>query len=173
MSNGNSYPPGISRRSMLAGLGLGSLSAMAGTQFPGIGPAPAMAATTTAGGPLSPAPPAGPAPAARAAQTPPAVVAPVPGDFSVRASCDLTEDYFLTSEILLDAGNGDRVLPFVNPLNNNAVEAIVFTQGVNGGPAAVSHLARSSAVASGWTYTQIDLSSAVPFPMDVAVAADG
>jgi hypothetical protein len=164
MSNGNSYPPGISRRSMLAGLGLGSLSAMAGTQFPGIGPAPAMAATTTAAGPLSPA--------ARAAQAPPAVVAPVPGDFSVRASCDLTEDYFLTSEILLNAGNGDRVLPFVNPLNGNAVEAIVFAQGVNGNPGSVHHLARSSAVPSGWTYTPIGLSGTVPWPADVAVAAD-
>ena len=165
MSSTTSGAPGISRRRMLTGLGLGSLSAMAGGQVFAAGPATAKMA-----GPLTPVAPA--VLAAATATAPPTIPHPAPGGFSVRASCDLTEDYFLTSEIVLDAANGDRVIPFVNPLNNNAVEAIVFTQGVNGGPAAVSHLARSSAVASGWTYTQIDLSSAVPFPMDVAVAAD-
>jgi hypothetical protein len=164
MSSGNSDASRISRRSVLAGLGLGSLTAMAPGQLPGTGPAAALAATTAKVGPLSPA--------ARAVQALPAVVAPAPGDFSVRASCDLTEDYFLTSEILLNVANGDRMLPFVNPLNNNAVEAIVFVQGVNEGPGTVSHLARNSAVPSGWTYTQIDLSGAVPYPKDVAVAAD-
>jgi hypothetical protein len=157
--------PGVSRRSVLAGLGLGSLSALAAGRV--LAPGPAAAATA---GPKIPAAPA--IPAARAAQAPPTVVSPAPGDFSIRASCDLTEDYFLTSEILLDAANGDRVIPFVNPLNGNAVEAIVFVQGVNGGPGTVSHLARSSAVPSGWTYTHIDLSGTVPSPKDVAVAAD-
>jgi hypothetical protein len=166
MSSSNSNTSGISRRRMLAGLGLGSLSAMAGSQVFAAGPAAAKTAT-----PLAPGVPA--ALAARTAAAPPAVPHPAPGDFSVRASCDLTEDYFLTSEIVLNVANGDRVLPFVNPLNGNAVEAIVFVQGVNGGPGTVSHLARNSAVASGWTYTQIGLSGTVPWPMDVAVAADG
>jgi hypothetical protein len=169
MSRSTGETSGISRRRVLTGLGLGSLSAMAGGQLLAAGPAAARIAA-----PATPATPATLATlATRTAVAPPTVPHPAPGDFSVRASCDLTEDYFLTSEIVLNASNGDRVIPFVNPLNGNAVEAIVFVQGVNGGPGTVSHLARSSAVASGWTYTQIDLSGAVPFPMDVAVAADG
>jgi hypothetical protein len=166
MSSSTGDASGISRRRMLAGLGLGSLSALTAGKVFAPGPAAAMT------GPAAPAAlTALTGPAARAA-APPTVPSPAPGDFSVRASCDLTEDYFLTSEIVLNVANGDRVLPFVNPLNNNAVEAIIFTQGINGGPGAVNHLARSSAVPSGWTYTQIDLSGAVPSPMDVAVATD-
>src|ERR1700744_1539708 len=144
MSSTTSGAPGGRRRRMLTGLVLGGRSAMAGAQAFAAGRATAKMAA-----PLTPVAPA--VLAAATATAPPTIPHPAPGDFSVRASCDLTEDYFLTSEIVLDAANGDRVIPFVNPLNNNAVEAIVFTQGVNGGPAAVSHLARSSAVAPGGT----------------------
>ncbi|HEV7655651.1 MAG TPA: hypothetical protein VGP36_13100 [Mycobacteriales bacterium] len=97
---------------------------------------------------------------------------PNPSPFTVRASCNLTEDYFLTSEILLDISNGDRVIPFVNPMNGNVVEAIVFSASINDNPASVSHLQRNLSVPSGWSFTQIDTSAYAPYPIDIAVAAD-
>jgi hypothetical protein len=153
---------GFTRRNMLSGLGLASLGLAAG---PGVlgGGSPAQAQTLAA--PAAPA--AGPA-RLRAADG----KLVQPGPYYLQASCELSQDWFRTSDVVLNAANGDRVLPFVNPKNSNAVEAIVFTHGVNGAPGTVSHLARSSAATSGWTYTQIDLSGAVPFPMDVAVATD-
>ena len=114
---------------------------------------------------------AGPAAKASAASS---VVAPAPGDFSVSASCNLTEDYFLTSEVQLDVTNGDRLIPFVNPKNQNYVEAIVFSRGAEDGPGSVSHLQRNLSVPSGWSYTQLSLGDTepAPAPVDVAVVAD-
>jgi hypothetical protein len=73
--------PGFSRRRLL-GMGLGSLGALAATQV--IGSGPASAATFSKPKPK-----------------PQAISATDPrvGPFAVRASCDLTEDYFLTSPV--------------------------------------------------------------------------
>jgi len=146
----------FSRRNILAGLGLGSLAAASAGQLLGASPA-------AAGAPIKAS-----KPTLRAAAAP----TPNPGPFSVRASCTLTEDYFFTSEVLLNQANGDRLIPFVNPKNNDMVEAIVFVKGVNGNPGTVNHLARDLSVPSGWNYTQLDTTSSVPWPADVAVASD-
>jgi len=74
-----------------------------------------------------------------------------PGPYSVRASCTLSEDYFLTDEVLL--GNDDEILPFLNTASG-ATEAIVLTGGQLG------HLRRDPAATSGWSYSQI---TAAPF----------
>jgi hypothetical protein len=76
-----------------------------------------------------------------------------PGPYIVEASCDLSEDYFLTSEVLLALQAGDTVLPFLNT-TSGATEAIVLCGGT------LSHLRRNPSVASGWSYKVID---AVPF----------
>jgi hypothetical protein len=76
-----------------------------------------------------------------------------PGPYIVQASCDLSEDYFLTSEVLLTLQAGDTVLPFLNT-TSGATEAIVLCGGT------LSHLRRNPSVAAGWSYHVID---AVPF----------
>ena len=90
--------------------------------------------------------------------------------FALQASSELATDFFLTNDVILQ--DGDRVIPFVNPQNGNAVEAIVFTQPIGDNPASVNHLQRNLSAPSGWSYVQLDLSATVPFPIDVAVAAD-
>ena len=79
-----------------------------------------------------------------------------PAPYSIQASCELSEDHFLTDTVLV--GADDKVLPFVNT-NNNMVEAVVLTHGPDGLPS-LAHLGRDPAATSGWTFTTID---AVPF----------
>ena len=97
--------------------------------------------------------------------TTPAVTQPTP--YSLHASCELSEDYFLTSDLLI--GTGDEVIPFVNPYTK-MVEAIVYTQ-ANGG--SVYHLQRDPSATSGWLPYAIDLSGNVTDPTNVAVASNG
>jgi hypothetical protein len=77
-----------------------------------------------------------------------------PQPYTLQASCELAHDYFLTSDLLI--GTDDKVIPFVNPHNNNLVEAIVFTT-ANGG--AIYHLQRDASSATGWTPVGIDMTN--------------
>ena len=85
---------------------------------------------------------ADPAPAgSTAAYTPP---------FTLTSSTNLSEDYYLTNQVLM--GADDRVLPFQRP--DGTVEAFVF----NG--STLMYLRRDTSAASGWSYDQIG------FPQD-------
>ena len=75
-----------------------------------------------------------------------------PTPYYVQASCELSEDYFLTEDVLI--GDDDKVMPFVNS-QNNMVEAVVLTHDSNGQPS-LAHLHRDPAATSGWTFTTID-----------------
>lgn len=87
-----------------------------------------------------------------------------PGPYILQASCELSEDYFLTSDVVI--GINDQVVPFVNPKNNNAVEALVYAGGT------LSHLRRDASATSGWTYETVDLQGALSDVTDFAVAAN-
>jgi hypothetical protein len=90
-----------------------------------------------------------------------------PTPYSLQASCELSEDHFLTSDLII--GTGDEVIPFLNPYTK-MVEAIVFTQ-ANGG--SVYHLQRDPSATSGWLPYGLALSGNVANPTDVAVAGNG
>ncbi len=161
---------GFTRRSMLAGLGIGSLGLLAGPSLLGLGgssaaaqtppPAPATAATITA-----------PKPGKRGRRPKPTRVRDEngnlvqPGPYYVQASCDLSEEYFLTDDVLI--GATDKVMPFLNT-HNNMVEAVVLSHDSNGLPV-LSHLRRDPAATCGWSFTTID----TPFGgiTDLAVAS--
>jgi hypothetical protein len=89
-----------------------------------------------------------------------------PTPYSPQASCELSEDYFLTQNLLIEPG--DEVIPFVNPFTQ-MVEAIVFTQ-ANGG--SVYHLQRDPSAMGGWLPATINLTGNVSDPTSVAVAAN-
>jgi hypothetical protein len=93
-----------------------------------------------------------------------------PQPYSVQASCELSQDYFLTTDIVMQAN--DEVIPFINPYLKQ-VEAIVFSASGNGGNGAVYHLQRDPAASTGWTPVTIDYSAQVGSAADVAVADDG
>jgi hypothetical protein len=97
--------------------------------------------------------------------TTPTVTQPTP--HSLQASCELSEDHFLTSDLVI--GTGDEVIPFVNPYTK-MVEAIVFSQA---GPGSVYHLQRDPSATTGWLAYSINLSGNVTNPTDVAVAGNG
>ena len=82
-----------------------------------------------------------------------------PSPYYVQASCDLSEDYFLTDRVIVSGG--DRVMPFARA--DGTVEAIVLASGV------LAHLARDASTVSGWSYTVI--STGLPSITDAAVAA--
>jgi hypothetical protein len=87
--------------------------------------------------------------------------------YTLQASCELAHDYFLTTDLII--GTDDKVIPFVNPHNNNLVEAIVFTT-ANGG--AIYHLQRDASSATGWTPMAISMTNNLTNLTNVAVAAD-
>ncbi len=88
--------------------------------------------------------------------------------FSVQGSCVLSEDYFLTDKVIMNAA--DIVRPFVRA--DGTVEALILSGGV------VSHLSRIGTATSGWTCTALptpaNLSPALE-PVDIATvtAPDG
>lgn len=82
----------------------------------------------------------------------------------MQASCELSEDWFLTSDVVI--GANDRVVPFVNPKNNNAVEAMVYAGGK------LCHLRRDASATSGWAYGTVDLQGVLRDVTDFAVAAN-
>ena len=95
-------------------------------------------------------------------------IATQPTPYSLQASCELSEDHFLTSDLII--GTDDEVIPFVNPYTSPPmVEAIVFSAASG----SVYHLQRDPSATAGWTPVVIDLSGNVTNPTDVAVAGNG
>jgi len=97
-----------------------------------------------------------------------ATATPYTQPFSVQGSCVLSEDYFLTDKIIMNAA--DIVRPFVRA--DGTVEALILSGGV------VSHLRRSVTATSGWTCTPLPAPANVPpalEPVDIATvtAHDG
>jgi hypothetical protein len=82
--------------------------------------------------------------------------------FSLQSSCVLSEDYFLTDQVIMNSS--DVVRPFARA--DGTVEALLLSGGV------VSHLSRSAAATSGWTCTTLPGSAKYPLTdvADVAVA---
>ena len=97
--------------------------------------------------------------------TPPSAIQPTP--YSLQASCELSEDHFLTSDLVMAAD--DEVIPFVNPYTQ-MVEAIIFSHANSG---TVYHLQRDPSATTGWTPVVLNLSGNVVNPTDVAVAGNG
>ena len=87
-----------------------------------------------------------------------------PGPYYMQASCELSQDWFLTSDVVI--GPNDRVVPFVNPKNNSAVEAMVYAGGT------LCHLRRDASATSGWAYETVDLQGVLSDVTDFAVAAN-
>ena len=90
-----------------------------------------------------------------------AIAQPTP--YYVQASCELSEDYFLTADVLV--GPDDKVVPFVNHLNGGAIEAVVMTEATG----RLSHVHQDPTTTSGWTISNIPMS--ISSVTDVAVAA--
>src|SRR6201996_3846957 len=90
---------------------------------------------------------------------------PQPEPYSLQASCELSQDYFLTSDLII--GTSDQVIPFVNPYTK-LTEAVVFSAGSG----SVYHLQRDPSSTTGWAPVTIDLSGNVTEPTDVAVAGN-
>ena len=86
------------------------------------------------------------------APIPPSNLMSQPTPYSIEASCDLSEDYFLTDDVLI--GDGDKVIPFLNTQNDMA-EAVVLTHDSHGQPL-LAHLHRDPSAVSGWSFTVID-----------------
>src|ERR1700760_1602770 len=98
--------------------------------------------------------------------TTPTATQPTP--YSLQASCELSEDHFLTSDLII--GTDDVVIPFVNPYTSPPmVEAVVFSADSG----SVYHLQRDPSATAGWTPVVIDLSGNVTNPTDVAVTGNG
>ena len=102
-----------------------------------------------------------------------ATSAPVVGDsaslftppFSVQSSCVLSEDYFLTSQVLIN--DGDLIRPFLQA--DGTVEALVLSGGN------LSWLHRDPVTTSGWSYIPLSMNPDMVVPgevSDVAVGTD-
>jgi hypothetical protein len=125
----------VTRRNALAGLGLGSLS---------MAVAPTLFRSSPAPGKAHPKP-------KRVKDSNGNLVQP--GPYTVQASCMLTEDYFLTDDVLIDLDGGDEIIPFTT--QDGTIEALVLT-GVAAHTGQLNHFKHDPASPSGWTYTQID-----------------
>jgi hypothetical protein len=75
------------------------------------------------------------------------IALPVPTPFQVQASCELSEDYFLSDQVIVQAT--DRIMPFSRP--DGTVEALVLSGGN------LAHLHKDSAATTGWTYTVVQV----------------
>jgi hypothetical protein len=95
--------------------------------------------------------------------TNPAPAQPVP--YYLQASSELSREFFLTDNVAIYSG--DQVLPFVNPKNGNAVEALVFSGGT------LSHLRRDPTAATGWSFGGFNLQGVFSSVNDIALAANG
>ena len=87
--------------------------------------------------------------------------------FSVQGSCVLSEDYFLTGQVII--GDNDLIRPYVRP--DGTVEALVVQDGN------LAYLHRDPTATSGWTYTvlsgQVQDDTVIPNGItDVAVGTD-
>lgn len=92
-------------------------------------------------------------------------LAALPTPYVLRASSELSREFFMTSEVLIQSG--DYVYPFVNPKNGNQVEALVFASG------SLSHLRRDVSSPTGWSFEAFNLQGVFTSVNDVAVAANG
>jgi hypothetical protein len=136
---GVSAASGLSRRRVLAGMGVGALGWVATPSLLGCGSATAAPRPT----PRPPLPGRGRSRVAAAGD-----YAPV-GPFTIQASCALSEDYLLTDELLIDTGAGEEVMPFLNTASG-LVEAVVLSGGT------VCHLRRDPGSVTGWVLQTID-----------------
>ncbi len=90
--------------------------------------------------------------------------------FSIQGSCVLSEDYFLTAQVIINP-NTDLIRPFVRA--DGTVEALVVAGGT------LSYLHRDPTATSGWSYITLSGTSQVPYPpipgtiTDLAVGTDG
>ena len=86
-----------------------------------------------------------------------------PTPYYVQASCELSEDYFLTADVLI--GPGDKIVPFTR---GGSVEAIVLAG------QQIFYLRRDASTTSGWAYEQFDDDEGSPVVdvADVAVSTD-
>ena len=131
----------FSRRSVLKAGGLASLAAL----LSGI-------PMLTASGPARATPPgATPTPGTGIPESRPRLRAAAasltqPTPYSVGASCELSEDYFLTDQVMLTDAD-DLVLPFSG--QDGTVEAVVLAGGL------LHHLRPDPTQTSGWTFTTI------------------
>ena len=101
------------------------------------------------------------------APIPPSNLRSQPTPYSIEASCDLSEDYFLTNEVIIV--DGDRIMPFsvVDPFSGTVtVEALVLSA-----VGQLSHLYPDAAATSGWSYT--GLKTPFDFVSDAAVVGGG
>lgn len=145
----------FSRRTMLHGLGIAGLTAA-------LAPLLLNHEATAVAAPNRAARRAmkGRAPRRRGA---PAAAQPTP--YVLQASSELSREFFMTSEVMIQ--QGDYVYPFVNPKNGNQVEALVFAGGN------LSHLRRDATSPTGWSFVAFDLQGLFNSVNDVAVAANG
>lgn len=90
--------------------------------------------------------------------------------YTVQASCELSQDYFLTTDIVMQGS--DEVIPFINPYLKQ-VEAIVFSPSANDGKGAVNHLQRDPAASTGWKLVPVDYTANLITATYVAVADNG
>jgi hypothetical protein len=94
--------------------------------------------------------------------------APVqPGPYYVQASCDLSEDCFLTDDVVIV--DGDRIMPFsvVDPFTGTVtVETLVLSTSGQ-----LSHLYPDADATSGWSYTGVK--APFDFVSDAAVVGGG
>ena len=89
-----------------------------------------------------------------------------PTPYYMQASCELSEDYFLTDDVVI--GQDDRIMPFAvtDPFSGVVtVEALVLSSGQ------LSHLYPDAAATSGWSYTPVG----TPYDLvsDAAVVGGG
>ena len=85
--------------------------------------------------------------------------------FSVQGSCVLSEDYFLTGQVII--GDNDLIRPFLRA--DGTVEALVLSEGN------LSWLRRDPGTTSGWSYVPLSTDPNMVIPggvSDVAVATD-
>jgi hypothetical protein len=90
-----------------------------------------------------------------------------PGPYYVQASCELSEDHFLTDSVIV--ADGDKIMPFsvVDPFTGAVtVEALVLSSGQ------LSHLYPDPAATSGWSYTVVREPS-FDYVSDAAVVGGG
>ncbi len=147
-----------SRRSLLKGLGVTGLGAILGSAL--LGEQSAEAATpnrATRRAAAKVAPKANPS-KRKVGATSGGLISP----YSLDASTELSEDHFLTSNLLI--GTDDLVIPFTNPFTKQ-VEAVTFAGGN------LAHLYRDATAISGWTYATIDSYGTMAAISNVAVAA--
>ena len=71
-----------------------------------------------------------------------------PLPYSLQASSELSREFYLTDNVPIHSG--DQILPFVNPMNGNLAEALVYSSG------GLHYLRRDSTQSTGWTYGPFD-----------------